>query len=232
MDFEFKPRAQNSPARQGTAKDAKALVFSALREIAKGIVTLFPGFCEVVIHDLTDLEHSVVHIEGNVTNRAVGSPMTDAGLRSLRDGNVERLLGYITRTPDGKVLRCAAPFFKDDEGRYYAAMCINLDVSLLAAVESALSAVIPPSDENEIGEVFSSDVEDLLAYMLQETATAIGKPVSMMSTADRLRLVENLAREGAFQFRNAVPTIADFLSVSRSTIYNYIKESESRKNVG
>jgi predicted transcriptional regulator YheO len=223
MDLEANPRMQNPPAYRSTAEGDNAWVFSALREIARGIVALFPGFCEVVIHDLTDLEHSVVHIEGNITDRAVGSPMTDAGLRALRDGNVEQLLGYVTRTPGGKVLRCAAPFLKDDRGQYYAAMCINLDVSLLAALQSALRTVIPSARE-EISEAFSSDAGDSLARMLQETAAVIGEPVSAMSRADRLRLVENLDREGAFQFRNAVPMIADFLGASRSTIYNYIKE--------
>lgn len=224
MNSETKPQPPNLPTSQVMTTSNKALIFSALREIARGIVVLFPpGFCEVVIHDLTDLEHSVVYIEGDVTNRTLGSPMTNAGVKALRDDNLEQLLGYVTRTPDGKTLRCSAPFLKDDEGKYYASMCINVDVSLLSTFQSALSAIIPPC-ENEVSEAFSTDIEDLLARMLQKATTAIGKPVNAMSRVDRLRVVENLEREGAFRFRNAVPMIANFLGVSRSTIYNYLKE--------
>lgn len=219
--FEVQPHGWRQKPHDPTA-DTEA-VFSALRQVGAGIVALFPGVCEVVIHDLSDLERSVVHVEGNVTNRLPGSPMTDLGLRALRNNSVERLLAYTTSTPDGKVLRCSAPFIRDESGKYFAAVCINLDVSALAALGSSLGALMRPT-EAEIKEAFSSDAVTMLSEGQRRAADAIGKPAGAMKRADRVRFVQDLEGQGLLLFRKAVPEIAHYLGVSRATVYNYIRQ--------
>ena len=56
-----------------------------LKSLAKGISSVFGDRCEVVIHDFSDLKKSLVYIGGDVTNRALGSPIPDMLYRLLKE---------------------------------------------------------------------------------------------------------------------------------------------------
>jgi len=199
-------------------------VFSALKEVAQSIAALFPGMCEIVVHDLIDMDHSAVFIAGNVTGRKIGSPMTDAGVKALRDGHLEKLQGYVTHTKDGRILRCSAPFIKDSQGNYFAAMAINVDVSVLAAFQNLVSGIFPLV-EQPVDESFSNDLDEVITQKVTLAAAKLGTPVRGMDKQEKLKLVSILDQEGVFNWRNAVPKVAELLGVTRSTIYNYIKEA-------
>ena len=105
---------------------------TTLRPLMAGIVGAFGKHCEVVLHDLTRPERSIVWIEGNVTGRRVGGTLTDLGLAKLRLSDTqEDLLGYVTQTRDGKVLRSSSVFLRDANGSVIGALCINLDITAL-----------------------------------------------------------------------------------------------------
>jgi predicted transcriptional regulator YheO len=46
---------------------------------------MFPGLCEVVLHDLTRPESAVRSIENNLSGRRVGDSATELGLRRILD---------------------------------------------------------------------------------------------------------------------------------------------------
>lgn len=206
-----------------------AAVFDVLKDLAKAIHSLFPGMVEIVIHDLRDLDHSAIHIEGNVTGRTVGSPMTDFGVKALQEGRVEQLIGYLTRTKDGKVLRCAAPFFKDREGNYFAGMAINVDVSAFAALQAFMGGIFPGMDQ-QIEESFSTDLQELIPAKVKAASLMVGKPLESMTRQDKRKLVLLLEQDGIFKWRNAVPTVAEILGVTRTTVYNYLKQNGLKAN--
>ena len=87
---------------------------SLLRQMAHGLAVQFGPSCEVVIHDLTDdPEHTVVHIEnGHVSGRALGDGPSHVVLESLKGEQQEDHLAYLTRTPDGKVLKSSTLFIR------------------------------------------------------------------------------------------------------------------------
>ena len=58
----------------------------ALLPIVRGLAEMFGPDCEVVLHDVRRLPHSIVAIEnGDVTGRTVGDVPTDRMLRNLRN---------------------------------------------------------------------------------------------------------------------------------------------------
>ena len=221
--LQVKVSAMNAVVSQDILEDEHQAVFSALRAVADSIAALFPGLCEVVIHNLLDMDHSAIYIIGNITGRKIGSPMTDLGVKALRDGQVEKLSGYITHTKDGKILRCSAPFIRDRQGNYFAAMAINVDVSILAAMQTMVSGLFPLVDQ-PVDESFSNDLDEVITQKITLAAARINKPVGIMDRQEKLKLVSYLDQEGVFNWRNAVPKVAEILGVTRSTIYNYIKE--------
>ena len=61
-----------SSATTSEAMQERQAMFAVLAQIAESLRRLFDPFCEVVIHEFSDFEHSIIHIEGNITNRKLG----------------------------------------------------------------------------------------------------------------------------------------------------------------
>jgi predicted transcriptional regulator YheO len=70
----------------------------------------------------------------------------------------------------------------------------------------------------------------MVETMIAECAYQIGKPVSMMTKNDRVRVVRLLDDRGAFQLRKSVPLVAQRLGVTEKTIYNYLAELERERS--
>jgi predicted transcriptional regulator YheO len=196
-----------------------------LKAIAHAIVQNFgERSCEVIIHDLSDLEHSIVWIEGNVTGRCIGGTMTDFGISKVQAGDFEDVLNYTTDIEDGRTLKSCSVFLRDAAGEPWGAFCVNLDVTPFVGLVNQLKSSILRVSETNVVETFSDDVEVTVRNWLSEAAFEIGKPVDSLTRADRLRVVQILDRKGLFQIKRAIPLLAKYLSVSRYTIYLYLNE--------
>ena len=85
-----------------------------LKQIAAGVAAQFGSNCEVVIHDVSGNrpDHTIVHIEnGHVSGRKVGDGASQVVLDQLarQDEQPKDHLCYLTRTPDGKILKSSSP---------------------------------------------------------------------------------------------------------------------------
>lgn len=197
--------------------DVLALVGEALCR------TLGPQ-CEIVIHDLADMEHSIVWIMGSVTERKVGGCMTSKGLSLLHSGKTQDSYNYTTRTRSGKMVRSSLVFVKDPSGRPRIGVEINFDTSPFVAFQHVLEGLTDPDEAYDFQDAFIDDAPQMLEQMLQQAVGFIGKPVPHMSKADRLRVVQILDEAGAFEMRKAIPAVASYLDVTRFTIHNYLNE--------
>ena len=91
----------------------KVAAFALLKQMSVGIVKLFAPHCEVVIHDFSDLEHSIIHIEGNISGRKVGGAATDLLLTQARSGNtVQDFYNYQTFLPNGRNMKSCTMFLR------------------------------------------------------------------------------------------------------------------------
>jgi predicted transcriptional regulator YheO len=180
--------------------------------------------CEVVIHDLTDMEQSIVWIMGSVTERKVGGCMTPKGLSLLHSGKTEDSYNYTTRTRSGKMVRSSLIFVKDWRRRPTIGVEINFDTSPFVAFQHVLEGLTDPDEAYDFQDAFIDDAPEMLESMLQQAVGFVGKPVPNMSKADRLRVVQILDEAGAFEMRKAIPAVASYLDVTRFTIHNYLNE--------
>jgi predicted transcriptional regulator YheO len=202
---------------------------AVLAPVMRGIAGAVGRHCEVVLHDLSgrDFEHTIVAIEnGHVTGRTVGGPSTNLGLELMQEPTGGDELGYRARTRDGRELRCSSVYYRDEEDAVLAALCINVDVTPLVAARGALDDVlnVDRSAEAERGEIFASDINDLLDQMIEEAVTSTGKAVSMMGREDRVAILRVLDRRGAFVVKRAVDRVSQRLGISRVTAYNYLEQ--------
>jgi predicted transcriptional regulator YheO len=214
--------------------DAKSL--ETLKRIAKGIVGVFGNRCEVVIHDFTDITQSVIHIEGNVTNRRVGAPITTTLAQMMDDfgDDVPDRIAYKITTEEGKVLRCASIFQRNQAGKLEGCLAINFDVSDFMFFQQAFSDVTFLSVTNGSGPdeaslaQFAKKPSASMESIIDTTVAKEGKLPAMMDKRLKKAIVRKLDKAGVFMVKGSVNYLARALGASRYTIYNYLKEV--RKN--
>jgi predicted transcriptional regulator YheO len=205
----------------------KEQILGVLKMVGESVSAALGDWCEVLVHDLSDLDHSIVWIGGNLTGRKVGGHMTDLGLAQLKSGQFEPLVNYTSYTEDGKTLKCTSMFILDDRGAPVAGFCVNLNVTPFILFDRFLQTLAYHGQgADAFVESFSQDMAQMVETMIAECAYQIGKPLSMMTKGDRVRVVNMLEERGAFQLRKSVPLVAKRLGVTEKTIYNYLAELE------
>lgn len=206
--------------------------FANLQRITTMISEQFGSRCEVVLHDLTkDYNHTIVAIEGNVTNRSVGGSGSNLGLPVLagrkKDGDQ---YNYITQTKDGRTLRSSSTYLRDDNGNVIGALCINYDISDLMIAESIIKDVtLYPTSEKEVEpEVFANNVAEILDHLTVQCQEYIGKPSSEMTKEDKINAIGFFDSKGAFLISKAGEHIREYLMISKYTLYNYLEIARER----
>lgn len=211
-------------------KDKEA-TFALLKRISVGIAKLYTPHCEVVIHDFSDLERSIIHIEGNISGRKVGGGATDLLLTHARNGDtVGDFHNYQTSLPNGKNMKSCTMFLRDESGAAYGAFCINLDISAFAGIHRILGEFLALDAGSEVSETLSDDIQRTIHSILREAVSDMGIELPIISKDDKIDLIARLDEKGAFQVKRAVPLIAEELGLSRSTIYNYLAEAREKND--
>lgn len=216
--------------------DAKRL--EMLKQIAQALAAQFGSSCEVVIHDLTaqDPERSIVYIvNGHVTGRRLGDGPSTVVMEQILHAqeNPKDHLGYLTRTPDGKILKSSTVYIRDSRGRVTAILSINYDISSLLMVENAISGLVHTTGEESRGQeerITVLNVSDLLDDLIEQSVALVGKPVALMNKDDKVRAIQFLSQHGAFLITKSGDKVAKYFGISKYTLYSYIdlKQEEKR----
>ncbi len=205
--------------------------YEFLKRMAKGLVTLLGERCEVVIHDFNDITKSVVHIEGNLTQRAIGAPITDLVFKLLNEfgDDVPDKIGYKNTTADGRVLKSATFFVKDEQEKPEGCLCINFDVTDFTFLSSVFNDFTFNNRHHGTGnnndhERYAKSFPETMESIIDNTVVEFGKLPAMMDKEDRTGIVRKLDQAGVFTIKGSVQYLAKVFGASRYTIYNYLKE--------
>lgn len=210
---------------------------SAFIPFVKGLAETFGSNCEVVLHDFSDLQHSIIAIEnGHVTGRSVGSPMMEASLKLYVSDKVdEDNINYTGKSADGRVLKSSTMFIKDEKAKVLGCLCINYDITELTAVQRVMNDLMKVAAPNagiktsETDDEVFNVVSGVLKDIVNDTIQIIGKPIIYLSKEEKVNIVEILDQKGAFLIKGAIDYVAEVLCVSRYTIYNYLDEIREQK---
>ncbi len=204
-------------------------IIESLKQIADGITNTFGSNCEVAIHDLKNVTHSLVYITGNVTNRQLGSPVTDAVIKEIvNHGNdVKDKYAFKSITDDGREIKSTTIFIRNEQGEVIAAFCINFDVTdylnALQALEM-FAGIKPDKESKPISEKLAFSVDNTIETLFEEAVKEVGKRPATMTTDEKINLVRILERKGIFQIKGVINQVALQLGVTNFTVYNYLKK--------
>lgn len=199
--------------------------------LVDGLASTFGKNCEIVLHDISNPQHSIIAIaNGHVSNRTIGSPMSEYGLATLRKGEYgKHIINYKKKTKDGRILKSSSIFIKDEAGELIGILCINYDLSELAIAKNIINEFTQITDSIECIEPESENnaednINDVLSNIVDKTLDAVGKPVAYISKEEKVNIVQMLDEKGVFLIKGAIDHVAKVLCVSRYTIYNYLDE--------
>ena len=199
---------------------------------------------EVVLHDLTVPEQSIIAIEnGQISNRSIGGPVTDFVLKLLKKEQQEHVpfvTNYRGKVGNGRLCRSSSFFIKDDAGKNIGILCINMDLTPYMkarefletemAVDASLEKDMTAADSaagalaGQIFENFHGTSEDVITTMIQERLRQYPVKGNRLSLAERLQIVGDLNNDGLFLLRGGIAALAERLDVSEPTVYRYLSK--------
>ena len=206
-----------------------------LRQVAAGIAAQFGSSCEVVVHDLSrHPDHSIVAIvNGHVSGRKVGDGASAVVLEQMETNDPEPKdhLCYLTKTPDGKILKSSTVYIRNSKGKVSAILSINYDISKLLMVEDAVRELITTQEPQPSEPERIVNVNDLLEDLIEQSVALVGKPVALMNKDDKVKAIQFLNQNGAFLVTKSGDKIAKYFGISKYTLYSYIdtKQQEEKQ---
>jgi predicted transcriptional regulator YheO len=209
----------------------KVGIFKFLTRLTYSLGASLGKDCEVVLHDFSHPEESVVAIaNGHVTDRQVGATLDVLGFQLLRNKPAEDFHNYQTVTKSGRLLRSSSTFLRDENGEIFGAMCINHDISDLVKVKELLDSRLGDmaSDSEGPHEEFESTVDEVLDRMIEDAIRSTGKEVADLTREEKVSSISKLESKGAFLIRYSVDRIAKSFNLSKFTIYNYLDEVKAQ----
>lgn len=188
--------------------------------------------CEVVIHDLSMPQSSVVYtVNGQVTNRRVGQSFDHLVKQVILDENFSNdyLANYYFYTEDGRIIKSSTVLLRDPGGKVAGAMCINLDTTVLRSVANLLSGLLPGIEGvKEQMSIPESPVEEPSGIV--EIADGLidriigDKNPSKMKREDKISVIRFMEQKGLFLIKGSVEKVAARLGISKVTVYSYLDE--------
>ena len=208
-----------------------------LERLSKAIAAQFGDHCEVAVHDLQsgDMEHTIALIEnGHVTHRKVGDGPSRVVLEALKSEDPKALsdsAGYLMRTHDGRILKCATVYIRDENGVPEGIFSINYDMTELLTAEHAIGSLLHHNEEEKkTPERIPQSVNELLDDLIEQSVQLVGKPVAMMNKDDKIKAIAFLNKAGAFLITRSGDKVSKYFGISKYTLYSYIDATNTVQN--
>ncbi|MDR0651734.1 MAG: PAS domain-containing protein [Synergistaceae bacterium] len=185
---------------------------------------------EVVLHDTSDLEKSLVVIRnGSLSGREAGSRMSEFAREILSEGKrtgKQFISNYLGKSyGGGKLLKASTFFIRDDNDEIIGMIGINTDLSALSEVHRILGQMLEVGEmgENSEPDGERASIRKTALSVIDEVIGAMGIDPMRMTIVEKKNIVCELNEQGVFLLKGTVAEVASRLDVSEQTIYRYLK---------
>jgi len=196
--------------------------------MAEVLSEMFKPHLEVIVHDLRYPEHSIIAIFNNhVTGRKVGEGTSDVGYKKLMGELPDLVINYKNESPDGKPLKSSTLTIRNSENKIIGSLGLNYDLSVFKQFSDVLSMFTNTDENPEINEkeaFFYGSTKEDIQIAINNYRMSHGLTNKVLSRKDKYGVIKYLIAGGHLNKRGAVSIIGESLSVTRPTVYKYIKE--------
>ena len=200
------------------------------------IAETFGGDCEVIIHDLSTPEKSIVYIANSgVTQRKIGDSFTGNFISDLLISdqiNGDYVSNYRFGRDLSKLIKSSTALIRDDEGNVIGAICINFSLENLNKGLSAIRNLIGPLDEERFeapsSNIINGDVKtnQNIYIIVKQIVDHIleGIDVENLSRSERVQYIRFMEERDIFSIKGMVEDVAERMGISKVTVYSYLDE--------
>jgi len=194
--------------------------------IANLIAKTFGKNCEVVIHDLSIPQNSVVYtINNHVTGREIGQSFEHLVKDVLLSKNFESdyTANYMIPSEDGRKIKSSTALIRDAEDKVIGALCVNYDLENFNNMKNFLEEFIPT--EQEKIETTVEPFDNVMEIVDDLIDTIIGNhQIEHLKRNDKIELIYFMDKKGLFLIKGAIEKVAEKLNISKVTVYSYLDE--------
>ncbi|MGD1822418.1 MAG: helix-turn-helix transcriptional regulator [Pleomorphochaeta sp.] len=204
--------------------------------IAKIIVETFGTDCEVVIHDLSNPEHSVVYVENPVvTKREVGQSFDHIikqviYSKKLKDDYV---CNYYFKTTLNVLVRSSTLLIRDENNKLVGALCINIDTTKVTKQIDYLKAFLPNRETTFFDDISDDiikndfEVEDDNLHVNTMITSLIDNilkdcNIDILTRDERIEKIRFMDKKGIFLMKGSVEEVAKKMNINKVTVYSYL----------
>jgi predicted transcriptional regulator YheO len=205
--------------------------------VAEVIAKTFGNDCEVVLHDLTVPQSSVVYtVNNHVTGRNVGQSFNHLITEVLLSQNFtnDYSANYYFHTDDGRLIKSSTLLIRNHDKKVIGALCINIDTTRITENINWLSSLIPQNPDQPLKHNYQQEDMHETEH-IQEIANDLidkiigNKPVEQLRRDEKVEMVRFMEQKGIFLIRGTIDRVAEKLNISKVTVYSYIEEIKEKK---
>lgn len=203
-------------------------VLNACGDMLDGLADYLGNGCEMVLHSLADLDHSVIKIvNGEHTGRTVGAPITDLALDMLRritEQGGDSYVSYFTQNKKGEPLKAATIAIRGENGRIIGLLCINFYLN--TPFSQILRFLTPPAKAPEqMTENFSENTSELVEQAVARARMDVQTDSSVLPSLKNRQVIFLLYSRGIFNIKSSVDLVADAMGISKNTVYLHLRHA-------
>ena len=202
------------------------VLLKSLIPIAETIGKTFGNRCEVVLHDLTIPEKSVVYtVNGDVTGRREGQTFDRLGRSVLLNKNFTRdyAVNYTFETEDGRRIKSSSSLVRDEAGEVVGVFCVNYDITFMKTLHDELELFLPMQEDSSVicpEMAADQDVTTVVDTLIDNIVS--GRKKQGLTKQDNLEMIRFMDDKGIFLVKGAIDKVAACMGLSKVTIYGYL----------
>ena len=202
------------------------VLLKSLIPIAEIIGKTFGNRCEVVLHDLTIPEKSVVYtVNGDVTGRREGQTFDRLVRSVLLNKNFTRdyAVNYTFETEDGRKIKSSSSLVRDEEGEVVGVFCVNYDITFMKTLHDELELFLPMQEDSSVicpEMAADQDVTTVVDTLIDNIVSSRKK--QGLTKQDNLEMIRFMDDKGIFLVKGAIDKVAACMGLSKVTIYGYL----------
>ncbi|MEF9938526.1 MAG: PAS domain-containing protein [Clostridium sp.] len=205
------------------------IILDSYKTVIDGLAEYLGSGYELILHSLDNLEHSVIKIvNGHYTGRVEGAPITNLALKMLdniQKKNEPKALCYFNKK-NGSTLKSATIPIVGENARIIGLLCINFHTEV--SFSSVLASFTPaPDTVTNAVEIFTDNVDDLILGAVEEAKVKIYANPTITTSNKNKEIIRFLYEKGIFNMKDAVIRVADYLGLSKNTVYLHLRNLEN-----
>ncbi len=197
-------------------------------KVGEIIAEMFSPYLEVIVHDLTNPNQSIIAIfNSHITGRKIGDGTSDIGYKKLSNELPDKIVNYNNKSPSGVELKSSSLTIRNDDNEIIGSMGFNFDLSTFVNIKEFIdlfSKSVEMEELPKIEEFFMWNIKTEIQQAINKYFTMNKLQGKVLNREDKLKVISYMKDKGYFSKKGAKTTISELLAISRPTLYKYLKE--------